>query len=270
MTQLSDFLSAYTPTAFDPLAFWKVLLLFCGVCLGLSILGHLLGKRSSLHHALSCSIGILFLYLLGTVLYCLNPEFHRLLSCLPFIDVPGDYLVIFPIQAAPFSDLCTQILRMVILTFLVTLLESRMPQGKNVVIWLLLKLSTVILALVLQYVLFWLLDAYLPELLVIYAPAILVVLLVLSILIGALKLIVGLFLATVNPVIAALYAFFFVNKTGRLLSKSVLSAILLTGVVYGLNALGYTVISITAAALTSFLPAVVVLLLMWYVVYVFL
>lgn len=266
MDELSQLLATYTPVEFDQLGFWKILALFCAVCIGFILLGRLLGKRSTLNHSLSSAIGIVLLYLLGATLYSLKPQLHFLLSSLPFIRVSGQHVVLFPIQTAAFSALCTQIFRMTILAFLVILLENWLPQGKNVMTWYLLRFATVAIALVLQYGVFWLFDTYLPEVLIAYAPAILVVLLVSFILVGALKIVIGLFLATINPLIAGLYAFFFVNKTGKILSKAVFTALLLAGVVYGLNALGYTVISITTSALTAFIPAVIVLLLLWYVV----
>lgn len=266
MEELTKLLSGYMPTQFDHLGFWKLFGLFCACVLVISLFGRLLGKRSSLHHALSAAIGIVCLYVLGAAVYCLKPEWSRLLTSLPFLSVSGDSMVIFPIREAAFSAICTQLLRMTILAFLINLLESWFPQGKGLIAWYALRFATLAAALVLQYAVFWLVDTYVPETVLRFAPAILIVLLLSSIIIGALKLLVGLFLATVNPLIAGLYAFFFINSTGKLLSRSAFTALLLAAVVYGLNVLGYTLITLTAAALLAFVPAVGVLLVLWYLV----
>ena len=70
-------------------------------------------------------------------------------------------------------------------------------------------------------------TTYLPQGLVTYAPTILLALLVLLLLVGALKIVVGAILATVNPLIGAFYTFFFATIVGKALSKAMLTALLL-------------------------------------------
>lgn len=266
MDEISNLLKDVVPAAFDHLGFLKIFGLFCLAVLAISLAGRLLGKQSALKHALSAAIGIVCMYILAAAVFCLKPEFNFLLTSLPFLSVSGENLAVFPLLTAPLTATFAQILRMVILVFLVNVLESWLPQGKGLIAWYLLRFATVAAALVLQYGVFWLMDSYLPEAVITYAPGVFVALLVLSILIGALKLLIGLFLVTVNPLIGALYAFFFVNSAGKIVSKSVFSALLLTGIVYALNVMGYTLIAVTTSALMAFVPAVAALLVLWYAV----
>ena len=81
---------------------------------------------------------------------------------------------------------------------------------------------------------------------------------------GCLKLVVGLFLATVNPVIAALYTFFFANIVGKMITRAVLTTAILCGLVYAMEYIGITTICIAAQALIAYIPFVLILLLLWY------
>ena len=105
-----------------------------------------------------------------------------------------------------------------------------------------------------------------PEMIVTYAPVVLLALLILMLLTGALKIIVGALMATVNPVIGALYTFFFANIIGKQIAKAVLTSAILAGLVILLRYLGVTVISIASAALLAYIPFLLVLIALWYLV----
>ena len=83
---------------------------------------------------------------------------------------------------------------------------------------------------------------------------------------GALKLMVGVAIASVNPIIGALYTFFFATLVGKQLSKAVLTTLILAALVFALNKLGVTVISIAGAALMAYIPLLLLLLAVWYLV----
>ena len=95
---------------------------------------------------------------------------------------------------------------------------------------------------------------------------ILLALMVLLLLVGALKLIVGAVLATVNPLIGAFYTFFFATIVGKSLTKAILTAGILAGIVAALNYIGCFAVSIAAAALIAYIPLLIVLVVIWYVV----
>ncbi len=260
--------SSYMPAEIDLVTAAQFMLYFAVASLILGVLSRVvLGKRSSLNHSLSSAMGILLIYALTIVVYTFKPwNLEALLSPLPFVTFAGDYLIVFPIADAQFPALCTEILSLVILAFLVNLLDTFMPKGEHVISWYLLRLLSVILSMVLHVIVRWAFNTYLPDVLVTYAPTILLVLLAFMMLSGILNLILGLVISVANPFLGAMYTFFFSNIVGKQLSKAVFTSTILCAVVYLLGYVGYTVICITAAALLAYIPLVIVLLILWYLI----
>lgn len=265
-SQVIKHASSYMPTEIDFMTAAQFMLYFAVASLILGVLSRVvLGKRSSLNHSLSSAMGILLIYALTIVVYTFKPwNLGVLLSPLPFVTFAGDYLIVFPIADAQFPALCTEILSLVILAFLVNLLDTFMPKGERVISWYLLRFLTVILSMVLHVVVHWAFNTYLPEALVTYAPTILLVLLAFMMLSGILNLILGLVISVANPFLGAMYTFFFSNIIGKQLSKAVFTSAILCAVVYLLEYFGYTVVCITASALLAYIPLVIVLLILWY------
>ena len=226
-----------------------------------------LGKRSSLNHSLSSAIGILFIYALTIVVYTFKPwNLEALLSPLPFVTFSGEYLIVFPIADAHFPALCSEVLSLIILAFLVNLLDTYFPKGEHVFSWYILRFLTVIISMLLHLIARWAIRTYLPGVLVTYAPTILLVLLAFLLLSGILNLILGLVITMANPFMGAMYTFFFSNVIGKQLSKAIFSSAILCAVVYLLEFFGYTVICITSAALMAYIPLVILLLVLWFLI----
>lgn len=243
---------------------------------GIILLGSLLlgsigrfifGKRSALVGALSSAIGILFVYALNIVLHSLGANYQHYTTPLPFVSVTADHMWLFPIAGAALPTLCTELVSLIILAFLMNLIDRFMPKGKNVFTWTLFRVITLILAQVAHLIVHFLMTSYLPEGILAYAPMIVLAILILLLLTGALKFLVGLFLTTVHPVIAVFYTFFFANVVGKLLTKAVLTTAILAALVYGLEALGITSICIAAGALTAYIPLMILLLVLWYFIH---
>lgn len=260
--------SSYLPTEIDLVNAAQFMLFFAAGVLILSVLSRVvLGKRSSLNHSLSSAIGILFIYAVTIVVYTFKPwNLELLLSPLPFVSFSGEFLVIFPIADAQFPALCSQLLSLVILAFLVNLIDTFLPKGDNPITWFVLRLLTVVVSMILNLAARWAFQTYLPGVLVTYAPSILLVLLVVLMLSGVLNLILGLVISMTNPFLGAMYTFFFSNIVGKQLSKAVFSSAILCAIVYLLEHFGYTVICITAAALMAYIPLAIILLVLWYLV----
>lgn len=260
--------SSYLPTQIDFITVAKFLLYFTAASLILSVLGRVvLGKRSSLNRALSSVMGILFIYAVTIVVYTFKPwELEIFLSPLPFVTFSGNYLIVLPITDLQFSALCTQVLSLIILAFLVNLSDIMIPQGKNLVSWYLLRLIGVVLSMMLHLIVCWAFEAYLPEVLVHYAPTILLILLGIMVLSGALSLILGLVISVMNPLFGAMYTFFFSNVIGKQISKAIFSTAIVCGVLYLIDYFGYTVISIAATSLLTYIPLALVLLVLWYLI----
>lgn len=246
----------------------QFVLYFAAASLILGIISRVvLGKRSSLNHSLSSALGIAFIYALTVIIYTFRPwELEIFLSPLPFVTFAGEYLIILPIADAHFSALCQQVLSLIILSFLVNLLDSMIPKGESIIGWYLMRILTVILSMVLHLVASSLLQHYLPDFIVTYAPEVLLILLALMLFSGFISLILGMVISVTNPFLGAMYSFFFSNVVGKQLSKAVFSSAILCGIFFMLEYCGYTIISISAAALIAYIPIAIILLILWYLI----
>ena len=267
MTYLESFLSTVVSIDLDTTTFLKYAAILCVGLLILGSMGRLLfGKRSDLNHALSSTVGILAVYILGVFLYGTSTTLSGLLASLPFVSVQDGMLSLFVFQSASSTDICAMLVRMIVLAFLVNLIDTLLPKGKNFFLWLLLRTLTVLFAVVCQGIIVWLSETYLPETFLTLAPVILVGILVAMLLLGALKLLVGIALATVNPIIGALYTFFFSSLVGKQLSKAVLTTLLLSALVFTLTHFGYYVVSLAGLSIVALLPLILILLALWYLI----
>ena len=238
------------------------------VILGL-IFRLLFGKKSALNKAICAGIGVLCIYILTIVIYTFSPgNLEKYLVPLPFVKFSDSYLYLIDFTATDFSVICTQILNMVILVFLYNLADSILPDGEDTsaVVWFLLRYLTIAAAMLIHYFVTGVTSSFLPELLVSYGPTILLVCLITSLLMGALSLILGLVLTVVNPIFGLLFSFFFSNKLGKQLSKAMLTTLVLSICLIVLNRLGYSIISISAASLLSYIPLLAVLMALWYLI----
>ena len=261
-------LAGIIPSQIDLMTMLKFIGIFAGVSIVLSLLGRVIfGKRSSLNHALSSAMGIFFILVISTVVYIFDPRnLAQYLSPLPYVAFSGDYLVLFSFTNAGFAAICDELLSMIILAFLVNLLDTFIPKGKNVIGWYLLRFLTVVLAMGLHYAFTWASNAYLPGFLVTYAPVLLLIILVLGVFMGLLNVVLGVVLVTLNPIFGALYAFFFSTLVGKQLTKAIITTFVLTAVVAALNYFGTTMLCIAGSALAAYIPLLVVLLILWYLI----
>lgn len=255
------------PADLDILSMVKFIGIFAFASLFLGLLGRVvLGKRSDLNHAVSSVMAIVFIYIVTIIVYTFDPaDLTRFLSPLPFAHFQEDVLSVGLIGGS-FPAICKELLSMVILAFLVNLLDTLIPKGKKVISWYLWRLVSVLLAMALHYAVTWAFNTFLPDLLTTYAPMILLAVLLLLLFLGVLKVLLGLVLAAVNPIIAALYTFFFASAIGKQLSKAVLTTILLCAMVYALEYFGYAAIAISASTLGNYIPLLAALLVLWYLI----
>lgn len=256
------------PANVDVLSVLKLALVIAAASMAFGVVGRVaFGKHSELNCAVSSSIAILFLYVLTVVIYTFRPwNLDSFLSPLPFVAFRGDRMYLLPIQGEAFRLLCSRILDLVILAFLVNLLDAVIPRGKSVLGWYFLRLLSVLVCFIAYFALNQLVQEFLPGVLVAYAPAILLCILVSMLLLGVVKAILSVLVIAVNPILGAIYAFFFSNIIGRQLSKAVLTTLILGALGCLLERWGYTVIAISAAALPAYLPLVAALLVLWYLV----
>ena len=260
-----DNIYSFSPTDLNLEAMAKFLLFFCAGSLILSIISRaVLGKRSSLNHSLSSVMAILFVYALTAVVYSLNAQdSNTSQSPLPFVTFFNDYMVILPIVGIRLTVLCRELLSLVILSFLVNLLDTFIPKGKSMLGWFVLRLLTVILALTLHILIHWACDTYLPNAMMTYAPAILLSLLIIMLTLGFLNAILGLVLTITNPLIGALYSFFFSNVVGKQFTKAVFTTAILCAILYFVGEFGYSFINISTTSLVAYIPMALSCLGLW-------
>ena len=237
-----------------------------GSLLFTSLCRFIFGRKSLLGTSISSAIAILFIYAASVMILTMAQEWSWLVSPLPFVELSSQQIRFFTFQGADYTFIASQLLSLVILSFLVNLVDTWMPRGKNILTWVFWRCVTIVLGFALHFVTTWAFHKYLPQGIVIYAPVILLAILVLMLLTGALKIPVGLMLTTVNPLIAALYTFFFANIVGKQVTKAVFTAGILTGLVYLLQNLGVAALPLVAGALIAYVPFLIVLVIIWYTV----
>lgn len=246
----------------------KFLLIFAAGSLILSVLGRfILGKRSSLNHSVSSVMAILFIYAVTIMVYTFKPwSLENLLSPLPFVTFFNDYMVVMPIVGVYPTVLARELLSLIILAFLVNLLDTFIPQGKTVIGWYCLRFFTVGLAMTLHLVIHWAFNTYLPDVLVDYAPLILLLLLIAMLLLGFLNAVLGLILTITNPIVGAIYTFFFSNIVGKQVTKAVFTSGILCVILFLMDGYGYSFIHISTTALTAYIPVALISLILWYLI----
>ena len=223
-------------------------------------------KQTLLGHSFSSSIASIFIYAVMVLIMTIVTDLHFLVTPLPFATISQDSIRFFHFAGAAYTTIAGELLGMIILAFLVNLLDTWLPNGKSMLGWLFWRIITVAIGFLLHYAANYLLHRYLPQGIVMYAPVILLGILLLMLLTGALRFVLGLLLATVNPLIGALYTFFFANLIGKQITKAVLTTALLSGVIFLLEDLGITMLSLSAGALIAYIPFLLVLIPVWYLV----
>jgi len=267
MEALLSMIQSIVPENFNAEVFLKSALIFCISFILLAFLGRIVfGKHSTLNQSVSSSIGILFIYALTVVIHSYGLDLDFLMSPLPFVSLSGEYLHIFTFPGAHYVSVCGQLLNMVILAFLVNLVNGWLPKGKKLLGWLFFRCISIVGAMLLHILVNSILNVFLPEGLLTWAPVILLVLLLLMLAVGALKYLIGIVIGSVNPLVGFLYTFFFSTFIGKQLSKAVLTTALLSGLVIVLNYIGCSAVFIGAAALTAYIPLLVILLVLWYII----
>jgi len=268
METVNQFIQSIIPGAFDLRVYLHAAIVIIAAFLVLAIIGRLLfGKKATLNYAISSAISILAIYVITVAVYSLGINLNFLITPLPFVGISENYLSIFVFSGVHYTVICSQLLSMVILAFLANLADSWLPAGKNIISWFFFRCISVLLAMILHLIVNAVITTFLPEGLLTWAPVVLLGLLAVLMAVGMLKVLVGTVLSvTVHPLIGVLYTFFFANMIGKQLSKAVLTTGLLSGMVYLLNYFGVTTLLISASALLAYIPLLVILLIVWYLV----
>lgn len=223
------------------------------------------GKRSNVNHAVSSAVGILFIYAITLIIHSTPLNLQIPVAPLPYSTIENGSLILFSFRESHFSQICQQVLSMIILAFLFNLADSILPKGKNLFLWLIFRIFSVILAYAMHILTVYLFVTYLPLYITTYAPIVLLFILLILILTGALKIVIGAAIATVNPIIGALYTFFFANIVGKQVTKAVFTTLILTILLFALHLAGIHIIAIVPESLIAYIPFAFILLVLWYI-----
>lgn len=264
---MEDFLNQI-PVSLTLLNIGKFFLVFMVITLGISIVGRLLfGGRNNLSHAMETSVSILVVYVVTVVVYILRPwNLDILLSPLPFVSFCAEALVIHPFQATRISVFSSECLSLILLALLVNISTGLLSNDRGLIRWYISHFLAVFLSMLLHLVARWAIIQYCPAVLVDYAPGIMLVLLLTALFTGLIKALFGMFLTIANPIIGILYSFFFASYLGKKISGAVLSSVIVCGAFAALEQLGYRVICISVSDLMSYIPLMLGLAALWYLI----
>ncbi len=246
-------------TVLQTAAFYAV-----GIFLLGAFLRSVLGKDSPFIRAVSATVSILMIYLAAILLYVFAPSLRSTVNQLPFLLVNAQRCALWDIASLSGELLYPALLKLSILALVVNTLEEFMPKGKKFWSWYLWRCVTVAAGLGLYILACETASNFAPEFFGSWAKYILwlfVTVIGLSLL---LKVALSVILTVVNPIIGAVYTFFFSNLFGTQFSKSILTTAILVTIVWGLNAMGLTQFAFADFSLASYGPVCAIAVLALY------
>lgn len=235
--------------------------------LGLGLVFRLFfGRNCAVNRGISGFLEVLFIYAATVTVYTLKPwNLSQYLAPLPFAIFRGDILIVSYSACSTIPLLCSQLLSLIILCFIVHLLNFVLPRGRSFVPWLLMRAVCVVLAVGVDLAANWALNAFLPAVIAESAPVALITVLAVTLLVSLFNPLLCILFTAANPIVGLLYTFFFSNTIGKNLTRAVLSAGMVFALFYGMDYFECIVIDITPGALLRDSPFALALLGVWYV-----
>lgn len=235
--------------------------------LGLGLVFRLFfGRNCAVNRGISGFLEVLFIYAATVTVYTLKPwNLTQYLAPLPFAIFRGDILIVSYSACSTIPLLCSQLLSLIILCFIVHLLNFALPRGRSFVPWLLMRAVCVVLAVGVDLAANWALNAFLPAVIAESAPVALITVLAVTLLVSLFNPLLCILFTAANPIVGLLYTFFFSNTIGKNLTRAVLSAGMVFALFYGMDYFECIVINITPGALLRDSPFALALLGVWYV-----
>ena len=229
---MESIVSYFSEIGIDIWMFLKIVgILLLGSLLLSSVSRFIFKKQTLFSSSIASSIAIIFIYAATVLILTVVTELRFLVAPLPFVTISEESIRFFRFADASYTAVAGELLSMIILAFLVNLIDGWLPKGKGILSWTFWRVLTVVIGLLLHFGVTWLFNRYLPLGIVTYAPVILLAILVLMLLTGALRFILGAILATINPLIAALYTFFFASVVGKQITKAIFTTAILSGII---------------------------------------
>lgn len=235
--------------------------------LGLGLVFRLFfGRNCAVNRGISGFLEVLFIYAATVTVYTLKPwNLTQYLAPLPFAIFRGDILIVSYSACSTIPLLCSQLLSLIILCFIVHLLNFVLPRGRSFIPWLLMRAVCVVLAVGVDLAANWALNAFLPAVIAESAPVALITVLAVTLLVSLFNPLLCILFTAANPIVGLFYTFFFSNTIGKNLTRAVLSAGMVFALFYGMDYFECIVINITPGALLRDSPFALALLGVWYV-----
>ena len=266
---ISEWVAGMLPKDFHPFDTLPTLGFIIAIVFILAVLIRVISdKASKYNHALASAMAILFAYIFLMMIHDTEPpEFVReAIRILPLIDYESGVVTLFKFSGDNILLVFEELLYAFILSFILIGLDDLIPDAKNAIAWIILQMAIVAISVFLYWGVIKAINALMPGILDSYAPLILGCILLFMIGMGVLKLILGLLLVAVNPLLGAVSAFFGSSPVGKALGKAALCALLLCAVAFFVGNSGLTSFALVDLTfLVCFLP-MLVLVLLWFVV----
>lgn len=270
MDIFSTYILTLFPEGFHPLDMLRTVVYLIGIVMILALLIRLIHKKASKYnHALSSAMALMFMYLLMILLHKVIPQIvDPVLDKLPLIDVnfEAGTISLFQFSDMRFTQSCLELVYVLILSFCLIGLDDLIPDARNVGTWMLLQFIIACIAMAIYCFVLNCINTFSPEILTSYAPMVLICVLLFMVFLGILKVLLGLVLMAVNPLLVAVGAFFSSNKLGMALGKSVMCSFVMVVATALLKYKGLTVVALSDLTFLVCLVPLVVLALLWVVI----
>lgn len=269
---ISDWVAGMLPKDFHPFDMLPTLGIIIAVVFIMAVLIRIIAdKASRYNHALASAIALLFAYLFLMLIHDSEPAgfVKEALRILPLIDYNNGVVTIFQFSGDNVLLVFEELLYAFILSFILIGLDDMIPDAKNALAWIVLQIIIVAMSVFLYWGVIKAINAMIPGVLDSYAPLILGCILLFMIGLGILKLILGLLVVAVNPLLGAVSAFFGTSRVGKALGKAALCSLFLCAVAFFVGNTGLTSFALVDMTfLVCFLPMLVLLLLWFFVGYI--
>lgn len=262
---ISQYFASLFPEGVHPFDMFPTLAFIIVVVIVLAVLIRAIAdKASKYNHALASAMAILFFYILAMLFHKIWPEpSQELLDILPLIDFDGKTVSLYQFAWTDIKGLFREFLYAYILSIIVIGLDDLIPDAKNGFAWIVLQTVILFFAMVLYWLVINTIDHFLPGILNSHAPLILGCFILTMVFLGILKLILGLLLVAIDPLLGAVAVFFKSNPFGQAMGKAALCTLVMFAVTVCMQVNGIDSFTLADLNLAVCAMPMLVLLVLW-------
>lgn len=239
MSLFTAIVDAFTSTDWFAIVKWPFWVLLTTVAAG-GIYCARFGKKTLLNQAAACTLTLVSIYLTAVITFIHWPVVRNLFSELPFLSVTDEQVFVTDIFSMNLGVLAPWLLRLMLLTLMISIADAFITSGKSVVTWFFSQLFSAAAALAGYAVVTAGLSLILPGLLGKYAIIPVICVVAMGLLILCAKFIFTVVISGGNPYFSTVYKFFTVNKGGSLFTVSSLTFLFSLVLIFALHVSGNT------------------------------